>query len=62
MNKRTFLKHATFGGLGTILSFDGMAQVVKKYASVPVKELAGDEDFWTSIRQGYKLKPETILE
>ena len=60
MNKRTFLKNATFGSLGAMLSFDGMAQVVKKYASVPVKELAGDEDFWTTIREGYKLKPDYI--
>lgn len=60
MNKRTFLKNATFAGLGGMLSFDGIAQAVKNVSAVSVIELAGDEDFWASIRKGYKLKPDYI--
>lgn len=60
MNKRSFLKNAAFTGLGGMLSFDGIAQTVKKVSAVPLTELAGDEDFWATIRKGYKLKPDYI--
>ena len=60
MNKRTFLKNAGLVGLGGMLSFDGLAQMVRNVSEVSSTELAGDEDFWASIRQGYKLKPDYI--
>lgn len=60
MNKRTFLKNAAFAGLGGMLSFDGVAQAVKNVSAVSLTELARDEDFWASIRRGYRLKPEYI--
>ena len=60
MNKRSFLRHAAVAGLGGILSFDGIARSVKNVSAVPSATLAGDEDFWVSIRQGYKLKPDYI--
>ncbi|HSF46077.1 MAG TPA: aminotransferase class V-fold PLP-dependent enzyme [Chitinophagaceae bacterium] len=60
MNKRTFLKKAAFAGLGGVLSFESFAGVVKNVASLPITDLAGDEDFWTKVRQYYKLKPDYI--
>jgi selenocysteine lyase/cysteine desulfurase len=60
MDKRTFLKNAGLIGLGSILSFDSIAELVRNVSSVPVYELAGDEAFWAAIRQGYKLKPDYI--
>jgi selenocysteine lyase/cysteine desulfurase len=60
MNKRTFLKNAALAGIGGMLSFDGFAQTVKDVSAVPPIELAGNEDFWASIRKAYKLKPDYI--
>jgi selenocysteine lyase/cysteine desulfurase len=60
MDKRTFLKTAGLMGLGGMLSFDGLAKMVNRVSSVPSTKLAGDEDFWASIRKGYKLKPDYI--
>ncbi|HEC44213.1 hypothetical protein LCGC14_1825820 [marine sediment metagenome] len=60
MDKRTFLKTAGLMSLGGMLSFDGLAQMVDTISSVPSKELAGDEEFWASIRKGYRLKPDYI--
>ena len=47
-------------GLGGMLSIDSLAELVKSKSSVPSAELAGDEEFWASIRKGYKLKPAFI--
>jgi selenocysteine lyase/cysteine desulfurase len=60
MDKRTFLKTAGLVGLGGMLSLDGLAQMVNSVSSVPSNKLAGDEDFWASIRKGYRLKPDYI--
>jgi selenocysteine lyase/cysteine desulfurase len=60
MNKRTFLKNAAFAGFGGMLSFEGIAQAVKSVSAVSSTELAGDEEFWASIRKGYKIKPDYI--
>jgi len=60
MDKRTFLKSAGLIGLGGMLSLDGLAQMVNSVSSVPSTKLAGDEDFWASIRKGYRLKPDYI--
>jgi len=60
MDKRTFLKSAGLAGLGGMLSLDSLAQMVRSVSAVSSTELAGDEDFWASIRKGYKLKPDYI--
>ena len=60
MDKRTFLKNAGLAGLGGMLSIDSLAELFKSVSSVSSAELAGDEDFWASIRKGYKLKPDFI--
>jgi selenocysteine lyase/cysteine desulfurase len=60
MDKRTFLKNIGLISLGGMLSLDNLAELVKSKSSVPITELAGDEEFWASIRKGYKLKPAFI--
>ena len=60
MDKRTFLKLAGLTGIGSMLSLEGLSQVFSEAASVPPEKLAGDEEFWTSIRRGYRLKPDYI--
>jgi selenocysteine lyase/cysteine desulfurase len=60
MDKRTFLRTAGLIGMGGMLSLDGLAQMVNSESSVPSTELAVDEDFWASIRKGYRLKPDYI--
>jgi selenocysteine lyase/cysteine desulfurase len=60
MDKRTFLKLAGITGIGSMLSLEGLSQVFSEVASVPPEKLAGDEEFWASIRQGYRLKPDYI--
>jgi selenocysteine lyase/cysteine desulfurase len=60
MDKRTFLKIAGLIGMGGMLSLESLAQMVNRVSSVPSTELAGDEDFWASIRKGYRLKPDYI--
>jgi selenocysteine lyase/cysteine desulfurase len=60
MNKRTFLKNAAFAGLGGLLSFESFARTMKNVSGTQATALAGDEDFWATIRKSYKLKPDYI--
>jgi selenocysteine lyase/cysteine desulfurase len=60
MDKRTFLKSATLAGIGGMLSLDGLAELFKSVSAVRATDLAVDEDFWTTIRKGYRLKPDFI--
>ncbi len=47
-------------GFGGITSFDALGTIVDSISHLTSDEVASDEDFWTSIRAGYKLKPEYI--
>ena len=60
MDKRTFLKNAGLAGLGGMLSIDSLAELFNSVSSVSSADLAGDDDFWASIRKGYKLKTDYI--
>jgi selenocysteine lyase/cysteine desulfurase len=60
MDKRTFLKNAGILGFGSMLSFDSLAGLIRSVSAIPPAELASDEEFWESIRKGYKLKPDYI--
>ncbi len=60
MDKRTFLKDAGLAGIGCMLGFDGIAGLVRNISALPSAQVAGDEDFWASIRNGYRLKPDFI--
>lgn len=60
MNKRTFLKNSALLGLGSMVSLKAIGKMIDAVAHVPAETLASDDDFWTSIRQGYRLKEEYI--
>jgi selenocysteine lyase/cysteine desulfurase len=57
MNKRSFLKGLALAGLAAPLSGSAMAKWVNQFDAHPAAALAGNEEFWTGIRNGYKLKP-----
>ena len=60
MDKRTFLKTMTMGGIGTAPLFKHLTQLVENSNHISPKELAEDEEFWAEIRAGYRLKPDYI--
>ena len=60
MNKRTFIKNAGLAGIGGMLSLENLADLINSTLGMSSGELAKDEDFWTSVRKGYKLKPDFI--
>lgn len=60
MDKRSFLKSFTFLGLGITPGLTTLESLISKVSHLPSGEVAKDEDFWASIRGGYKLKPDYI--
>ncbi len=60
MNKRSFLKNATLLSVGALTSFESFGKLMDSVRHLPSEELAKDEDFWTTIRGGFKLKPDYI--
>ena len=60
MNKRLFLKGIALTGIGLPLSGHAIGNWIRKYEEEPASRLASDEDFWSGIRGGYKLKPDYI--
>ena len=60
MDKRSFLKSFTFLGLGITPGLATLESLISKVSHLPSGEVAKDEDFWASIRGGYKLKPDYI--
>lgn len=75
MDKRTFLKGMTLTSLGWPLALKSIAgignsvkeptikpvvQRIAPYSNIPADRLAADEEFWSGIRSGYKLKPDYI--
>jgi len=60
MDKRTFLKNAGLLGVGTMLSIENISELVKSVSGIAPAVLAKDEEFWASIRKGYKIKPDYI--
>ncbi len=62
MNKRTFLKSLALAGVtaANLKTFESWAEPINRVADLPADDVARDEDFWASIRSGYKLKPDYI--
>jgi selenocysteine lyase/cysteine desulfurase len=60
MNKRQFIKDIVLTSLATPLGMASMAKSFKQKSHLPAAVLAKDEDFWTSIRNQYLLKPDYI--
>ena len=60
MNKRTILKNSVLLGAGSVISFPAISKIVDAVSHLSAEAVAKDDDFWTSIRGGYKLKPDYI--
>jgi selenocysteine lyase/cysteine desulfurase len=60
MKKRQFIKDVLLTSIAAPIGLTGLAQSFKAKELVPAFDLAKDEDFWTSIRNQYILKPDYI--
>jgi len=60
MNKRTFLKSLGLIGLSPFSTYPSIEKIVDSASQLSPEQLAGDEFFWESIRQGYRLKSDYI--
>ena len=60
MKKRQFIKDVLLTSIAAPIGLTGLAQSFKSKELVPALDLAKDEDFWTSIRNQYILKPDYI--
>jgi len=60
MDKRTFLKNSGLLSLGAMLSMENFADLMSSVSKVPAEDLAAEEDFWLTIRKGYRLNPDMI--
>lgn len=60
MNKRTFLKQMGLLSLALAPRSYGLDQWLRIHEDQSPVELADDEDFWSGIRKGYKLKSDYI--
>lgn len=56
MDKRAFLKTLT----GAAMTFTFVEEAWARVVDFPAETLAGDEKFWTSLRRGFRLKPDYI--
>lgn len=60
MNKRSFLKGLALAGMTAPVSGTAFAGWMEQFAGKPAAVLASNEDFWSGIRDGYRLKPDYI--
>ncbi|MFN8241806.1 MAG: aminotransferase class V-fold PLP-dependent enzyme [Bacteroidales bacterium] len=60
MNKRKFLMNSGLIGLGALVNPFRLSDLVESVASVPPSDLASEEDFWTTVRKGYRITDEYI--
>jgi len=60
MDKRTFIKTSSLLGVGAFVGLDTFAKLLESVAHIPAKELAVNEDFWQTVRSGYKLTADYI--
>lgn len=60
MDKRSFLKSFALAGIGVPLSGNAMTEWINRFSAYSADKLASNEDFWSGIRNGYKLKPDYI--
>ncbi len=60
MEKREFIKTLTLAGFSLPLSGSSLEDLLHAYEQHDASVLASDDDFWTSIRGEYNLKPDYI--
>ena len=56
MDKRTFLKTVT----GAAMAFSFVDDAIAKVVHLSPNDVAQDENFWATIRKGFRLKPDYI--
>jgi len=60
MDKRSFLKGLALAGISAPFGGNAMTGWINKFSAYSADKLASNEDFWTGIRNGYKLKTDYI--
>ncbi len=60
MDKRAFLKNLALAGVSLPFSVTAMHKTIAEYEHLSASDLASNEDFWSKIRSGYRLKSEYI--
>ena len=60
MNKRSFLKSIAMVSIGSAPTIEVIEKMFSNVSNLSAEEVAKDEDFWATIRGGYKLKPDYI--
>lgn len=60
MNKRSFIKSAGLIGLGTAISMKTFAELIASVSSASAADIASNEDFWLTVRKGYRLNPDMV--
>jgi len=60
MDKRTFIKTSGLLGIGSLLSAEKFTDLIGSVSKVPAGDLAKEEDFWLTIRKGYRLNQDMI--
>ncbi|MBX2945510.1 MAG: aminotransferase class V-fold PLP-dependent enzyme [Cyclobacteriaceae bacterium] len=61
MDKRTFLKSISLVAVSSSLpTLKAMDKIINKVSHLPAEAVASDEDFWETVRDGYRLKPDYI--
>ncbi len=59
MDKRSFIKNLGILSMG-LPALNSLETLLSGVSSIPAATLAADEDFWTQVRGGYRLKPDYI--
>ena len=60
MDKRTFLKNFSLLSMATMPGVKALSNIVHQYEHIPPGQLAADEYFWSTIREGYRINPDYI--
>ncbi len=60
MKKRDFIKTISLATLGATPFLESLNNLVEKTQHLSPKELSKNEEFWTRVRMGYRLKPDYI--
>ncbi len=55
-----FIKSTGLIGLGAMMNIEQFAGLINSVSEIPETDLASEEDFWMTIRKGYRLNPDMI--
>jgi selenocysteine lyase/cysteine desulfurase len=60
MNKRSFIKGLALAGISAPVSGRALGEWIKTVGQIPANTLSHNEDFWSAVKAGYRLKPDYI--